>query len=243
MIKKALSTLMLLLIRFYQLSISPLLGSHCRHTPSCSVYTAEAIRSWGPRRGIVLGAKRIARCHPWGTSGYDPVPQRQQGQNNRPKNQTMNTDQEFMRQALELARRGEGQVSPNPMVGCVIVKDQQVITRGWHKKYGQAHAERDAVEQLEDPSLLAGSTVYVNLEPCSHHGKTPPCCDLLIRHKVARVVIANIDPNPLVNGVGIRKMREAGIEVECGVLAEEAAVLNRDFFRRMEHKKNIEKVN
>ncbi|MFP4089707.1 MAG: bifunctional diaminohydroxyphosphoribosylaminopyrimidine deaminase/5-amino-6-(5-phosphoribosylamino)uracil reductase RibD [Cyclobacteriaceae bacterium] len=155
----------------------------------------------------------------------------------------MNIDQKYMQQALTLARQGDGHVSPNPMVGCVIVKDGQVIAEGWHKQYGQAHAERDAVDNMEDPSLLQDSTVYVNLEPCSHYGKTPPCCELLILKKVKRVVIANIDPNPLVNGLGIRKMQEAGIEVEVGILEEEGRQLNHDFFQRMEHKQNKETVN
>src|SRR6188474_891647 len=114
----------------------------------------------------------------------------------------MNSEEIFMHRAMELARLGTGAVSPNPFVGCVIVHGNKIIGEGWHKKYGDAHAEVNAVHSINDKSLLAECTVYVNLEPCSHFGKTPPCADLLIRHQVKRVVICNTDPNPLVSGQG-----------------------------------------
>lgn len=155
----------------------------------------------------------------------------------------MSKDENYMQQTLDLAQKGKGKVSPNPMVGCLIVKDDQVIGRGWHQEYGKAHAERNAVDSLTDKSLLKGSTFYVNLEPCSHFGNTPPCCDLLIEKQVGKVVIANVDPNPLVNGRGIRRMRAAGIEVVTGILDKQARQLNEDFFQRMEKKKNVETVN
>ena len=116
----------------------------------------------------------------------------------------------LMERALELAALGRGTVSPNPMVGCVIVHDDQVIGEGWHRKYGEAHAEVNAVNSVRDRSLLKDSTCYVTLEPCSHHGKTPPCADLLIDIGVKRVVIATGDPNPIVAGRGIEKLKEAG---------------------------------
>src|SRR5690606_20918348 len=118
-----------------------------------------------------------------------------------------------------------------------IVKDEEVIGEGWHDKYGEAHAEQMAIDQVKDKAKLAGSTVFVTLEPCAHYGKTPPCCDLLIREKVGKVIICNVDPNPLVNGEGIRRMRAAGIMIETGLLEEEGYQLNKEFFDLMEKKK------
>lgn len=139
-----------------------------------------------------------------------------------------------MQRALELALLGVGQVSPNPRVGCVIVHEGKIIGEGWHKKYGEAHAEVNAIGEVENPELLKESTVYVNLEPCSHFGKTPPCADLLIQHQVKKVVVANLDTNPLVGGVGIKKLREAGIEVVTGVLEKQGRELNKRFFKYVE---------
>jgi diaminohydroxyphosphoribosylaminopyrimidine deaminase/5-amino-6-(5-phosphoribosylamino)uracil reductase len=142
-----------------------------------------------------------------------------------------------MRRAQELALNGAGAVSPNPLVGCVIVKGEVIIGEGWHQRYGAPHAEVNAVASVADKSALRGSTVVVNLEPCSHHGKTPPCADLLISHHVAKVVISNFDPNPLVSGKGVAKLKEAGIEVVAGVLEKEGRELNRRFFTAMEKKR------
>lgn len=139
-------------------------------------------------------------------------------------------DEHYMLRCLELARIGIGSVSPNPLVGCVIVKAEKIIGEGWHKKYGDAHAEVNAVNSVTDKNKLADSTVYVNLEPCSHFGKTPPCSDLLIAHKVGRLVIANTDTNTLVGGKGIAKLKAAGIEVTQGVLDREGRELNKRFF-------------
>jgi diaminohydroxyphosphoribosylaminopyrimidine deaminase/5-amino-6-(5-phosphoribosylamino)uracil reductase len=147
------------------------------------------------------------------------------------------TDEIYMQRALELARIGIGQVSPNPRVGCVIVHGDQIIGEGWHQQYGMPHAEVNALAAVKDESLLSQSTVYVNLEPCSHHGKTPPCADLLIRKKIARVVIANLDTNPQVSGEGIKKLRQAGIEVVTGVCAADGRELNKRFFTWMEKKR------
>lgn len=140
----------------------------------------------------------------------------------------------YMHRAFELATQGLGQVSPNPMVGCVIVHDGKIIGEGWHQKYGEAHAEVNAVNSVADKSLLKDSTVYVTLEPCAHFGKTPPCADLLVGHKVKRVVIANKDPFPLVNGGGIEKLQYAGAAVEIGVLAEKGREINKRFFSAVE---------
>jgi len=139
-----------------------------------------------------------------------------------------------MRRAIELAQLGVGQVSPNPRVGCVIVHDGKIIGEGWHRKFGEAHAEVNAINSVSDQSLLHESDVYVNLEPCSHFGRNPPCVDLLIRHSVRKVVISTTDTNPLVAGRGIRKLKEAGIEVIEGVLEKEGRALNKRFFTFME---------
>ncbi|RRB05044.1 bifunctional diaminohydroxyphosphoribosylaminopyrimidine deaminase/5-amino-6-(5-phosphoribosylamino)uracil reductase RibD [Larkinella rosea] len=143
----------------------------------------------------------------------------------------------FLSRALELAERGRGHVSPNPMVGCVIVHNQRIIGEGWHRQYGGPHAEVNAVRSVTDESLLPESTVYVTLEPCSHYGKTPPCADLLIAKKVKKVVVCNDDPNPLVAGKGLAKLRAAGIAVETGLLAEQGRELNRRFFTFIEQQR------
>ncbi|MEL6536376.1 MAG: bifunctional diaminohydroxyphosphoribosylaminopyrimidine deaminase/5-amino-6-(5-phosphoribosylamino)uracil reductase RibD [Bacteroidota bacterium] len=142
---------------------------------------------------------------------------------------TPTLDEKYMRRALELAELGRGHAAPNPLVGCVITYKGKVIGEGWHKAYGGPHAEVNAVASVMDRSLLPHATVYVTLEPCAHHGKTPPCADMLVREKVKRVVVALEDPNPLVGGKGLTKLKEAGIEVETGILKEEAQSQNRRF--------------
>ncbi len=142
------------------------------------------------------------------------------------------THEQFMKRALELARRGEGRVSPNPMVGCVVVKDGRVIAEGWHEKVGEYHAERNALLRCtEDP---AGADLYVTLEPCCHHGRTPPCTEIIMEKKIGRVFVAALDVNPLVAGNGVRILREAGIDVEVGLLEEEAKELNEVFYHFFE---------
>jgi diaminohydroxyphosphoribosylaminopyrimidine deaminase/5-amino-6-(5-phosphoribosylamino)uracil reductase len=144
------------------------------------------------------------------------------------------TDELFMKRTLDLARLGIGQVSPNPRVGCVVVHNNLIIGEGWHKKYGEAHAEVNAIESVQDKSLLKDAVVYVNLEPCSHTGKTPPCTELLIKHGVKKVVVCNLDSNPLVAGNGVKKLRASGIEVITGILEKEGRELNKRFFTFME---------
>ena len=139
----------------------------------------------------------------------------------------------YMKRALELASNGSGNVSPNPLVGCVIVHEGKIVGEGWHKKYGEAHAEVNAIASVTDPGILRECTLYVNLEPCSHKGKTPPCADLIISHRLQKVVIANQDINPLVGGNGIRKLRDAGINVITDVLAKEGFALNARFYTYM----------
>lgn len=144
-------------------------------------------------------------------------------------------DLQYLQLAMELADNGKGGVNPNPLVGAVIVKDDRIIGKGWHKKFGGPHAEinafADAMESVE------GATMYVTLEPCSHYGKTPPCSKAIIDNKIARVVIGLKDPNPLVAGKGIYMMEEAGIEVECGAFEEELKYQNRVFLKYIENKK------
>jgi len=142
----------------------------------------------------------------------------------------MNLDEIYMKRALQLAQLGRANVSPNPMVGCVIVKENQIIAEGYHQKYGEAHAEVNAIKQLSDTTLAQGADIYVTLEPCSHYGKTPPCAEALVRLRPKRVIIANTDPNPLVNGKGIEKLKQAGIDIVVGVCAQEAQQLNIRFF-------------
>lgn len=141
-------------------------------------------------------------------------------------------DEAFMREALALAERGMNTTTPNPRVGCVLVKDGQVISRGWHERAGLAHAERMAIEAI-GRERATGSTAYITLEPCSHFGRTPPCADLLIDARIARVVVAMQDPNPQVSGKGLARLRDAGSEVRCGLLEEEARALNLGFVKRM----------
>ncbi|MDX1796673.1 MAG: bifunctional diaminohydroxyphosphoribosylaminopyrimidine deaminase/5-amino-6-(5-phosphoribosylamino)uracil reductase RibD [Hydrogenovibrio sp.] len=140
-------------------------------------------------------------------------------------------DLEFMAQAIELGRKGIYSTRPNPAVGCVIVKDGRVIASGWHRKAGQPHAEIEALKNASES--VEGATVYVTLEPCSHMGKTPPCADALVVAKVARVVVAMQDPNPLVAGQGIERLRQAGIKVDVGLLESDARQLNQGFIRAM----------
>ncbi|SNR73852.1 bifunctional diaminohydroxyphosphoribosylaminopyrimidine deaminase/5-amino-6-(5-phosphoribosylamino)uracil reductase RibD [Hymenobacter mucosus] len=146
-------------------------------------------------------------------------------------------DHLMMRRALDLARLGAGHARPNPMVGCVITHEGRIIGEGWHQQYGGPHAEVHAVAAVTEPHLLPQSRVYVTLEPCSHFGKTPPCADLLIAKGVAEVVVCNLDPNPLVAGRGLQKLRDAGIRVETGVLEQEGRWLNRRFFTTQERQR------
>ncbi len=142
-----------------------------------------------------------------------------------------------MQRCLLLAANGLGRVRPNPLVGCVVVKDGRIISEGYHQEYGHNHAERNALLRKDSSFLIPHSTLYVNLEPCSHHGLTPPCADLIIEKGIRRVVCCNDDPNPLVAGNGFRKLEEAGIEVVRHVLEEEGRELNRRFFTFMEQKR------
>ncbi len=139
-------------------------------------------------------------------------------------------DEHFMARALQLAQMGKATVSPNPMVGCVIVHDGLVIGEGWHQKAGEPHAEVLAIQSVKNHALLPQSTAYVTLEPCAHYGKTPPCANLLVEKKLKKVVIGCVDPNPLVAGKGISILKNAGVEVITGVLEEECLELNKIFF-------------
>lgn len=138
--------------------------------------------------------------------------------------------EEYMRRAITLAKNGKGKVNPNPLVGAVIVKEDKIIAEGYHRKYGELHAERDAFRNLENPELAKGAEMYVTLEPCCHQGKQPPCTEAIIEHGIAKVYVGSDDPNELVAGKGIQLLREAGIEVVTGYLKEECDALNKVFF-------------
>ncbi len=139
------------------------------------------------------------------------------------------TDERFMSLALSLAKRRKGLTHPNPTVGAVVVKDGEIVGLGYHEEAGKPHAEVVALDQAGREAK--GSTLYVTLEPCSHHGRTPPCTEAILRSGVRRVVVATLDPNPQVSGRGVERLRSEGVEVSVGVLEEEARILNEDFFR------------
>lgn len=142
-----------------------------------------------------------------------------------------------MHRCLELAKRGQGQVAPNPLVGCVLVLENAIISEGWHQKFGENHAERNAILAIENDPRLHHCTLYVNLEPCSHHGKTPPCADLIISSGIKKVVVGSPDPHEKVNGQGIAKLRAAGVEVIENVLQKECDLLNHKFIYFHQNKK------
>ncbi len=138
--------------------------------------------------------------------------------------------EKYIQRCIELAKNGLGTTYPNPMVGSVIVYNDMIIGEGWHKKAGEPHAEVNAINSVKDKSLLQKATIYVSLEPCSHFGKTPPCCDLIIKNKIPNVIIGSVDPNIKVAGNGIKKLIEAGATVTVGVLETECYDLNKRFF-------------
>ena len=149
--------------------------------------------------------------------------------------QQLEFDRKMMRNCIRLAKKGYGFVAPNPLVGATIVKNGIIIGEGWHEKFGEAHAEINAIHATNE--FLKGATIYVNLEPCSHQGKTPACSLALIQSGFKRVVIACLDPNPLVSGNGVKMLKQAGIEVEIGILEKEAMKLNERFFKYIQSNK------
>ena len=149
----------------------------------------------------------------------------------------MSSESKYMFRCLQLAQNGVSYVAPNPMVGAVVVCDDKIIGEGFHQRYGDVHAEPNAINDVKNKDLLIHSTLYVNLEPCSHYGKTPPCADFIVRHKIQRVVIGTLDPNPKVAGRGVEILRKAGVEVVVGVLEKECRTLNKRFFIFQEQKR------
>jgi diaminohydroxyphosphoribosylaminopyrimidine deaminase/5-amino-6-(5-phosphoribosylamino)uracil reductase len=139
-------------------------------------------------------------------------------------------DSDYMKRAIRLAKRGTLKVSPNPRVGCLVIKNGKIAAEGYHRYCGGPHAERAALSGL-DPSLARGADLIVTLEPCDHFGKTPPCTEAIIGAGIGRVVIGSLDPNPIVHGKGVRRLRNAGIEVRTGVLEAECRRLNEPFFK------------
>jgi len=144
------------------------------------------------------------------------------------------TDESYIKLTLEIAKKGIGCVSPNPLVGAVLVKEGKIIGAGYHQKYGEAHAEINAINSASE--CLEGATLFVNLEPCSHFGKTPPCVDALIESKIKKVVIGTLDMNPIVCGNGIQKLKDNGVEVKVGILENECVELNKFFFKNVTKK-------
>jgi diaminohydroxyphosphoribosylaminopyrimidine deaminase/5-amino-6-(5-phosphoribosylamino)uracil reductase len=140
----------------------------------------------------------------------------------------------YMKQAIELAQRAKGRTSPNPMVGCVIVKDDRIIAKGYHHHCGGVHAEVDALNRVNED--LSDATMYVTLEPCSHHGKQPPCCEAIARSGIKKVVVATLDPNPIVNGRGIAYLKSQHVDIEVGVCEDEAIHMNKIFNHYITHK-------
>ncbi|NDV79273.1 bifunctional diaminohydroxyphosphoribosylaminopyrimidine deaminase/5-amino-6-(5-phosphoribosylamino)uracil reductase RibD [Dysgonomonas sp. 511] len=149
----------------------------------------------------------------------------------------MTADEKYMQRCLQLAQNGRGAVSPNPMVGAVVVHNGKIVGEGYHRKYGEAHAEVNAIGSVEDKSLLKESTIYVSLEPCSHYGKTPPCAQLIIDSGIPRVVVACLDPYVAVSGRGVEMLKAAGVEVVVGILVDEAKELNKEFFKSQTEKR------
>lgn len=148
----------------------------------------------------------------------------------------LDSHKKYLRKCLSLAYKGKGKTFPNPLVGCVIVKNNEIIGQGYHKEYGFSHAEVEAINSVKDKKLLKGATLYANLEPCVHWGKTPPCVDSIIKYGIKEVVCSNIDPNPLVNGRGIKKLESSGIKCIIGILSKEAEKLNKGYFKWIETK-------
>ncbi|MDR5589768.1 bifunctional diaminohydroxyphosphoribosylaminopyrimidine deaminase/5-amino-6-(5-phosphoribosylamino)uracil reductase RibD [Christiangramia sp. SM2212] len=142
----------------------------------------------------------------------------------------MNIHEKYIKRCIELAQNGLGTTYPNPMVGSVVVHEEKIIGEGWHQKAGEPHAEVNAINSVKDKSLLKKATIYVSLEPCSHFGKTPPCSDLIIEKEIRKVVIGTMDPFAKVAGRGIKKLMDAGCEVNVGILEKECLELNKRFF-------------
>ncbi|MCK8141849.1 bifunctional diaminohydroxyphosphoribosylaminopyrimidine deaminase/5-amino-6-(5-phosphoribosylamino)uracil reductase RibD [Flavobacterium sp. I-SCBP12n] len=149
----------------------------------------------------------------------------------------MKIHEKYIRRCIELAKNGLGTTYPNPLVGSVIVYDGKIIGEGWHKKAGEPHAEVNAIKSVKDKTLLKKATIYVSLEPCSHFGKTPPCCNLIIENEIPNVVIGTVDPNIKVAGNGIKRLLDAGIKVTVGILEEDCYELNKRFFTFHEKKR------
>jgi len=143
----------------------------------------------------------------------------------------MTQHEKYMALCLELAKKGREKVFQNPMVGCVIVKNNKIIGMGYHKTFGGPHAEIEAINSVKNKSKLKGATLYVNLEPCAHWGKTPPCVDSIIKYGIKKVICAIIDPNPFVNGKGLKRLKDSGVDYKIGILENEAKELNKKYFK------------
>jgi putative membrane protein insertion efficiency factor len=240
----------LVFLRFYRRVLSPLKNiitfGHgvCRYHPTCSAYAVEAVEVHGVFKGLMLAVRRLFRCHPWGGSGFDPVPPSSHSEARErdfaldPVSDSPDPGQHerWMREAIREAQRGVGFTAPNPAVGAVIVRNGEELGRGYHRRAGEPHAEpnaiADAVGRGHDP---AGSTIYVTLEPCSTHGRTPPCTEAIIRSGIRRVVAGAVDPDPRHRGAGLKILIDHGLEVTAGVCETACEALNPEFNARHRH--------
>ena len=143
----------------------------------------------------------------------------------------------YMNRCLQLAEQGRGNVAPNPMVGCIIVHNGKIISEGYHEQFGSSHAEVNAIKKIENKKILKHSSLFVNLEPCAHHGKTPPCTDLILQMGISEIYIGSSDPNPIVSGKGIEILKDSGKKVQTGILAKESRELNKRFYTFHEKKR------
>lgn len=224
------NSLLIIFVRVYRKAVAPvkniLLRGYgtCRFQPTCSAYALDALHKHNWRRALWLVMRRLLRCHPWGGSGFDPVPC------------TMPADDEkWMAEAISQALLAEGQTDPNPIVGAVVVRDGVCLGRGYHRMAGCPHAELEAIQDaLSRVESLCGAALYVTLEPCCTHGRTPPCTDAILNSGISEVVIGTLDPNPLHLGRGIQILRAEGIVVREGILRGECYRLNPSFNSRFQ---------
>ncbi len=215
---KLIAHTLIMTIRIYQNVISPLFGASCRYLPTCSEYFKEAVKVHGAFKGSLLGFKRILRCHPWGSSGLDPVPK-------------ITPEVEwFMRQALLQSKKALPHCLPNPPVGCLAVKNQALLETGFTQKPGDFHAEAMVLDKLSGD--LSDVSLYVTLEPCSFQGRTPSCAKAIIERGIKTVYVACLDSDPRNNGKGIQILEEAGVEVVVGVCEKEVGEFLKPYLNR-----------
>lgn len=219
-----------MIVRVYRKVVSPVKNlflrgyGTCRFHPTCSAYALEALQRHIWWRALWLNLCRFLRCHPWGGSGFDPVPFTMPGD-----------DEKWMAEAIREALRAKGQTDPNPIVGAVIVRDGVCLGRGHHRMAGCPHAEPEAIrDALSRVESISGATLYVTLEPCCTFGRTPPCTDTIVKSGISEVVVGTRDPNPVHLGRGLDILRAEGIVVREGILENQCSELNPSFNARFQ---------